>query len=84
MTVMATPLTGAPSAVELTWDTMNWQKVRAHVRQLQMRIAKAYLRRISWVADKQLYKGLSRVRRKKHARFLGERRLATVAAYPAL
>ena len=42
MTVMATPLTGAPSAIELTWDTINWQKVRAHVRQLQMRIAKAY------------------------------------------
>jgi len=42
MTVMVMPLTGAPSTVELTWDAINWQKVGAHVRQLQMRIAKAY------------------------------------------
>lgn len=42
MTVMVMPLTGAPSAVELTWNAINWQKVNAHVRQLQMRIAKAY------------------------------------------
>jgi len=42
MTVMAMPLTGAPSAVELTWDAIDWQKVGAHVRQLQMRIAKAF------------------------------------------
>jgi len=42
MTVMAMPLTGAPSAVKLTWDAINWHKVGEHVRQLQMRIAKAY------------------------------------------
>ena len=42
MTVNAMSLTGAPSAIELTWDAINWQKVGAHVRQLQMRIAKAY------------------------------------------
>jgi len=42
MAVMAMSLTGAPSAVELTWDAIIWQKVGAHVRQLQMRIAKAY------------------------------------------
>jgi hypothetical protein len=39
---MATLSAGAPSTGVLTWDTINWQKVVAHVRQLQMRIAKAF------------------------------------------
>jgi RNA-directed DNA polymerase len=42
MTVMAQPLTGAPSALESTFDAINWQKVMIEVRRLQMRIAKAY------------------------------------------
>jgi len=42
MTVNAMSFTGAPSATELTWDAIHWQQVGAHVRQLQMRIAKAY------------------------------------------
>lgn len=42
MTVMATPLTGAPSATLLDWKSINWKKTLTDVRQLQMRIAKAY------------------------------------------
>jgi RNA-directed DNA polymerase len=42
MTVMATPLTGAPSASLPDWNSINWKKAAAHVRQLQMRIAKSY------------------------------------------
>lgn len=41
MTAMAIPLAGAPST-ELEWDSINWKKVVAHVRLLQMRIAKAF------------------------------------------
>lgn len=33
---------GASSTKLLTWETIKWQKVEAHVRQLQMRIAKAF------------------------------------------
>jgi RNA-directed DNA polymerase len=42
MTVMATPFTGAPSASPSTWQTIQWKQVVTEVRQLQMRIAKAY------------------------------------------
>lgn len=40
--VMATLQTGAPSTLPLTWDAIDWQKVVAEVRRLQMRIAKAF------------------------------------------
>lgn len=36
------PLTGAPSALLPKWNSIDWKKAVAHVRQLQMRIAKAY------------------------------------------
>ena len=42
MTVMAMPLTGAPSTSKLTWDAINWHPIEAHVRRLQMRITKAF------------------------------------------
>ena len=42
MTAMAIPLAGAPSTVLPDWKTIDWKKVVAHVRQLQMRIAKAF------------------------------------------
>lgn len=41
MTVMAEPLTGALPTVP-SWTSINWKKATAQVRQLQMRIAKAY------------------------------------------
>lgn len=42
MTVMALPSTGAPPAQLSNWNSINWKKVVTDVRQLQMRIAKAY------------------------------------------
>lgn len=41
MTVVACPSTGAPSALNLIWDNINWALVEASVLRLQMRIAKA-------------------------------------------
>ena len=34
-------VTGAPSAYLQSWNAINWQTVRKHVRRLQLRIAKA-------------------------------------------
>ena len=42
MTARVSPLTGAPKAREQTWETIQWDHVKAQVRRLQMRIAKAY------------------------------------------
>lgn len=43
--VIAIPSAGAPSTQEHNWDTINWRKVVAEVRRLQMRIAKAFRER---------------------------------------
>lgn len=42
MSAMAKPLAGAPSTSVTNWDSIDWKKVVAHVRLLQMRIAKAF------------------------------------------
>ena len=42
MTVLASPSTGA-SLTEASWNAINWQAAKLHVRRLQMRIAKATL-----------------------------------------
>jgi len=42
MTVMGMPSTGALPAALPRWTSINWKKMTAHVRRLQMRIAKAY------------------------------------------
>ena len=42
MTAMVTPLTGAPSTRPIDWNSIDWKKAVAHVRMLQMRIAKAF------------------------------------------
>jgi RNA-directed DNA polymerase len=42
MTEMAKPFTGAPSTTVTAWNSINWKQVVAHVRRLQMRIAKAF------------------------------------------
>jgi RNA-directed DNA polymerase len=42
MTAMAIPLTGAPSSLQTDWKSIDWKKAVAHVRMLQMRIAKAF------------------------------------------
>ncbi len=41
MTAVSIILTGASSAPNLTWHTINWKQVGKEVRRLQMRIAKA-------------------------------------------
>lgn len=42
MTVVVKPLTGAPSTKPPHWENISWCPVVAHVRRLQMRIAKAH------------------------------------------
>jgi RNA-directed DNA polymerase len=42
MTVVAKPFTGAPSTKMPPWENILWRPVVAHVRRLQMRIAKAH------------------------------------------
>lgn len=42
MAVLAKTITGAPKAVSTDWNTIDWETVKATVRRLQMRIAKAY------------------------------------------
>ena len=42
MTVMAKPFTGASSTTLPRWENVLWRPVVAHVRRLQMRIAKAH------------------------------------------
>ncbi|CAM4457343.1 MAG: hypothetical protein LEGION0403_FIIPPAGN_02327 [Legionella sp.] len=42
MTAQVSPVAGAPKAREQTWDTIEWDHVKAQVKRLQMGIAKAY------------------------------------------
>ena len=41
MTEMNKSLTGAPTAKETNWDSINWNQAKSEVKRLQMRIAKA-------------------------------------------
>lgn len=70
MTVMALPVTGAPSTLTLDWDAIQWQKAVAHVRRLQMRIAKAFregkqgkVKALQWVLTHSFYAKLLAVKR---------------------
>jgi RNA-directed DNA polymerase len=42
MTARVIPSADAPTALPLNWNSIDWKKVVAHVRQLQLRIAKAF------------------------------------------
>jgi RNA-directed DNA polymerase len=42
MTAMAIPFSGAPLTPDILWKSIDWQKVVRQVRQLQMRIVKAF------------------------------------------
>ncbi len=62
-------LTGAPST-SLTWDTINWSAMEAHVRRLQMRIAKATregkrgkVKSLQWILTHSFYAKLLAVKR---------------------
>src|SRR3990167_25958 len=70
MTVIAMPLTGAPPASTPAWNSINWKKAVIHVRQLQMRIAKAYregrhgkVKSLQWILTHSLSAKLLAVRR---------------------
>lgn len=61
---------GAPSACTITWDTIEWSKALAHVRQLQMRIAKAFqqgkhgkAKALQWILTHSFYAKLISVKR---------------------
>lgn len=70
MTVMNLSLTGASSASEPTWDTINWSHVSKEVKRLQMRIAKAVregahgkVKALQWLLTHSLNAKLLSVRR---------------------
>ena len=70
MTVIAMPLTGAPPASTPAWNSINWKKAVIHVRQLQMRIAKAYregkhskVKALQWILTHSLSAKLLAVKR---------------------
>ncbi|MCD6047039.1 MAG: ltrA 3 [Gammaproteobacteria bacterium] len=70
MTVMAKPSTGAPSTTASSWDAINWQKVEANVRRLQMRIAKAFregkrgkAKALQWILTHSFYGKVLAVKR---------------------
>jgi RNA-directed DNA polymerase len=71
MTTVATPLIGASSAYSSrTWKAINWHQVKAQVRRLQMRIAKAIreshyhkVKALQWIITHSFYAKLLAVRR---------------------
>lgn len=63
-------ITGAPSAYEENWKTVNWCKVKSYVKRLQMRIAKAIQEKrygkakaLQWVLTHSYYAKLLAVKR---------------------
>src|SRR3990167_1271354 len=73
MTAVTKSLAGAPSAPQLDWDAIEWRKVVKHVRQLQMRIAKAYregkhgkVKSLQWILSHSFYAKLFAVKRVVH------------------
>lgn len=70
MTAMINPLAGASSTSLPRWSAIDWQQVVAHVRRLQMRIAKAYRERrhgkvksLQWILTHSFQARLLAVRR---------------------
>lgn len=62
--------TGAPASRALTWDAIKWPTVKAQVRRLQMRIAKAFrekkygkVKSLQWLLTHSLYAKLLAVKR---------------------
>ncbi len=83
MTASIQSMTGASSSNGCAWSQIDWQQAQAEVRRQQMRIAKAVRECLGLLGQVNGFrKGLSRMRRNSPARFLGGRRLVTVAAYP--
>lgn len=70
MTIMTPSFIGALSTRAKTWDTINWCTVKAHVRRLQSRIAKAVLKRrynkakaLQWLLTHSFYAKLWAIKR---------------------
>ena len=69
MTVAGKPVTGASSADD-SWDTIDWKPIKAHVKRLQMRIAKAVregrhhkAKALQWLLTHSHYAKLLAIRR---------------------
>jgi RNA-directed DNA polymerase len=61
---------GAPSTMGSTWESIDWQQVTAHVRRLQMRIAKAFqegkhgkVKSLQWILSHSFYGKLLAIKR---------------------
>ncbi|RDI41146.1 group II intron reverse transcriptase/maturase [Aquicella lusitana] len=70
MTAMVIPSAGAPSTLLFNWNTIDWKKVIAYVRRLQMRIEKAFregkhskAKALQWILTHSFYAKLLAVRR---------------------
>lgn len=70
MTAIVTSLAGAPSTDTPSWESIDWQKATVHVRQLQMRIVKAFqqgkhgkVKSLQWILAHSFYAKLLAVRR---------------------
>jgi hypothetical protein len=73
----------ASSHPKLNWSSINWNKVKKKVQELQMRIAKAVRRTTgSSLCRGWLLKGLSCVMGNYHAQFLGGLGAAMSPGYP--
>jgi len=70
MTEMVLPSSGAPATRALTWDQINWDRVKSHVNRLQMRIAKAFregrhgkAKALQWTLTHSFYAKLLAIKR---------------------
>lgn len=70
MTAASTMLAGAPATGSEQWLSINWDKVKAHVHRLQMRIAKAFregrhgkVKSLQWLLTHSHYAQLLAVKR---------------------
>jgi len=69
MTAKLNSLTGAPSAGQLDWNSVNWKSAKKHVYRLQMRIAKAKrenrlgkVKALQWILTHSFYAKVYAVR----------------------
>lgn len=70
MTAKVLPLADAPLTSPLNWNTIDWKKAVVHVRQLQLRIAKAFQQgkhrkanALQWILTRSYYAKLLAVKR---------------------
>lgn len=74
MATMRKSSVGAPTTPNLTWNTIDWFKVKANVRRLQMRIAKAVrekkygrVKSLQWLLTHSYYAKLLAIKRVSQA-----------------